>query len=61
MFSIILYGLADASGGGFGSTISDGNELRYRVGNGGSDTEDHSSNWREFANLVEALEFEARE
>ena len=46
MFSVILYGFADASGGGFGSTISDGNELRYRVGTWGSDTEDHSSNWR---------------
>ena len=61
MFSVILYGIAEASGGGFSSTISDGNELRYRVANWGSDKENHSPNWREFANLVEALEFEAGE
>jgi hypothetical protein len=57
----ILYGFADASGSGFGSTVMGTDGIRYRIGTWGSDTEDCSSNFREFENVVEALKEEARE
>jgi hypothetical protein len=55
----ILYGFADASGKGFGSTILGENGTRYRIGIWDKDTEEQSSNFREFENVVEALEEEA--
>jgi hypothetical protein len=57
----ILYGFADASGSGFGSTVLGENGIRYRIGTWDSDTQDSSSNFREFMNVVEALLDEARE
>ena len=57
--SLVLYGYADASKQGFGSMIESPTEIRYRIGTWGSDTEDQSSNWREFTNVVESLEAEA--
>ena len=57
--SLIVYGFADASGGGFGATIDDGQNIRYRIGTWGSDSDNESSNWREFTNIVETLEEEA--
>ena len=57
----VLYGFCDASGSGFGSMISSKNGIYYRIGLWGKDSEDESSNWREFENAVEACELEARE
>jgi len=54
-----VYGFVDASKSGFGSSIDHGNKVTYRMGIWGRDTEDDSSNYREFANLVETLEAEA--
>lgn len=57
--SLIIYGFVDASKPGFGAMLDSGNKLKYRIGIWGRDSEDESSNWREFANLVETLESEA--
>ena len=57
----ILYGFADAPGKGFGSTVLGKDGTRYRIGIWDRDTEDESSNFREFENVVETLEEEARE
>ena len=54
-----VYGFIDASKSGFGSSIDHGNKVSYRMGIWGSNTEDDSSNYREFANLVEILETES--
>jgi hypothetical protein len=54
----ILYGFADASGKGFGSTVLGKDGIRYRIGTWDSDTEDSPSNFREFENVVCTLEAE---
>ena len=54
----ILYGFADASGTGFGSTILGEDGISYRIGTWESDVDDESSNFREFENVVCALEEE---
>ena len=59
-YSLILYGFGDASKSGFGSMIDDGDNLRYRIGLWGWDSEENSSNWREFENLVTTVEEEAK-
>ena len=55
----IAYGFADASGSGFGSSISYENGVRFRAGTWAPDTENESSNYREFRNVVETLEYES--
>jgi hypothetical protein len=50
----IIYGFADASGSGFGSTIMLDGGIHYRIGTWGPD-EDETSNFREFENVVDAL------
>jgi hypothetical protein len=55
----ILYGFADASGTGFGSTILGEDGIAYRIGTWESDVDEDSSNFREFENVVCALEEEA--
>jgi hypothetical protein len=54
-----VYGFVDASKSGFGASIDHGNKVTYRMGIWGRDTEEDSSNYREFANLVETLEEES--
>ena len=41
--------------------IDDGEHMKYRVGTWGPDEDSESSNWKEFSNVVEALEREAAE
>ena len=53
---LIAYGFCDASGTGFGSTIAKDNDINYRMGVWGKGDEGESSNWKEFENLVCALE-----
>jgi hypothetical protein len=55
----IIYGFADASGSGYGSTVLLGGGIHYRIGTWGSDSEDDSSNFREFENVVDTLRKEA--
>jgi len=55
---LVAYGFVDASKGGFGASIDYGKFTKYRVGVWGVDTDSDSSNFREFANLVETLEAE---
>jgi len=55
---LVAYGFVDASKGGFGASIDYGKYTKYRVGVWGVDTDADSSNFREFANLVETLEAE---
>jgi len=52
----VKYGFGDASGAGFGSSISGASGLRIRYGVWGTDNEGRSSNFRELRNLTEALE-----
>ena len=56
----IAYGFLDASGSGFGSTIAKENGITYRMGVWGRDEDSESSNWKEFQNVVEALEEESQ-
>jgi hypothetical protein len=58
---MLLYSFADASGGGRGSTVSTpGVGMRCRIGVWGRDDESESSNFKEFENVVLAIEEEAR-
>lgn len=60
--SIALYGFGDASGAGFGSTIElKDKSIKVRYGLWGKDSNKLSSNYREFSNLVETIETEAKE
>jgi hypothetical protein len=56
-FATCIYGFADASGLGFGSTLAlpTGGTL-YRYGIWGRDADNSSSNYRELRNVVESLE-----
>ena len=56
----VIYGFGDASGTGLGATFSCGSGFSFRIGVWGSDDSAQSSNWREFTNIVESLEEEAR-
>jgi len=56
MVYLLLYGFADASGSGFGSTVLSDKGVRFRMGTWEKDVESNSSNWKEFENLVESLE-----
>jgi hypothetical protein len=65
-YSTVVYRCGDASGSGFGSAfVADGqkdpfskfdNEIAYRVGVWGSDSDTVSSNFRELRNIVESIE-----
>ena len=56
------YGFGDAAKSGFGATFEDDDgNIWFRLGVWGDDTNDLSSNWRELANLVEALEARAED
>lgn len=58
----LLYGFADASGTGFGSSVISRKGVRIRIGVWGKDEdEEETSNWREFKNSVEALEAEGKD
>jgi hypothetical protein len=58
---LLLYGFADASGGGLGSTVTvPGSGIRCRIGVWGKDDESESSNFKEFENVVLTVEEEAR-
>jgi hypothetical protein len=52
----VRYGFADASGTGLGTSITIDEGIRVHIGTWGSDSQDESSNWREFENLVTTLE-----
>jgi hypothetical protein len=54
----VIYGFGNASEKGFGSTVLNSKGVRIRVGLWEKDSEGDSSNWREFENVVEALEEE---
>lgn len=52
-----IYGFGDASGRGFGTTISQGMGVEYEYGQWTTSIADEtSSNWKELSNLVEAVE-----
>jgi hypothetical protein len=55
----VVYGFGDASGTGLGATFTCGSGFNFRIGVWGSEEKDESSNWKEFSNVVEALEDEA--
>ena len=56
----VIFGFGDASGTGLGATFTCGTGFTFRVGVWGSLEKDESSNWKEFSNVVESLEEEAR-
>ena len=56
----VVYGFGDASGTGLGSTFTCGSGFTFRIGVWGADESGESSNWREFTNVVESLEEEAK-
>ena len=53
---VVVYGFVDASGSGFGSTLTVRGKVKYRIGTWSSEEDKNSSNWREFENLVCAVE-----
>jgi hypothetical protein len=58
---LILYGFADTSGGGLGSTVTvPGSGVRCRVRVWGKDDEKESSNYKKFENVVLTIEEEAK-
>ena len=57
----VVYGFGDASGTGLGATFTCGTGLNFRIGVWGSKEDPESSNWKEFTNVVEALEEEGAE
>ena len=58
----VQYGFGDAAKSGFGATFEDDDgNIWFRLGVWGDDANDLSSNWRELANLVEALEARAED
>jgi len=58
-YRLVFYGFVDASNQGFGSILQGEDDITYRVGTWGTDSEANSSNWREFCNLVDTIEDEA--
>jgi len=56
----IVYGFADASKSGFGSSIEYTDGVYYRIGTWSQDDDSNSSNFREFANIVETIEEEVQ-
>lgn len=53
----VLYGFGDASARGFGATLEYKGETRYEYGQWlTSITEETTSNWKELANLIDAIE-----
>ena len=57
----VVYGFGDASGTGLGSTFTCGSGFNFRIGVWGAEEDEESSNWKEFTNVVEALEEEGAE
>ncbi|KAI2498994.1 hypothetical protein MHU86_15498 [Fragilaria crotonensis] len=57
----VVYGFGDASGTGLGATFTCGAGLNFRIGVWGAKEDPESSNWKEFTNVVEALEEEGDE
>ncbi|KAI2494743.1 hypothetical protein MHU86_19780 [Fragilaria crotonensis] len=57
----VVYGFGDVSGTGLGATFTCGSGLNFRIGVWGSKEDPESSNWKEFTNVVEALEEEGEE
>ena len=54
-----VYGYGDASGTGLGATFTCGAGFNFRIGVWGTQEADELSNWKEFSNVVEALENKA--
>ncbi len=50
-----IYGFGDASSGGFGSTFLVYGNTEYTVGVWGREQDDKTSNWKEFANMVDGI------
>ena len=57
---LVIYGFVDASKSGFGSSMDYNGTIKYRIGTWGPDQDNESSNFREFCNLIETLEHEAK-
>ena len=54
--TLLVHGLADTSKGGLGASFDCDGNIKFRIGTWGSNSEDESSIWREFTNVVESLE-----
>lgn len=58
--SLVLYGFSDASGSGFGSTITTNKGLKIRHGIWGNDSNSMSSNYKGLCNIVDTIESEVK-
>jgi len=58
---VVEYGFGDASGSGFGASFETGGGIKYVLGVWGKDIGGESSNFRELANLVDALRYRAQD
>ena len=57
----VVYGFRDSSGTGLGATFTCGSGFNFRIGVWETSEKEESSNWKEFANVVAALEDAAKE
>ena len=53
---LVIYGIVDASGSSFGSTLFCKGTFYYQIGTCSSKEDPNSSNWREFENLEYEVE-----
>ena len=58
---VLIYEFVDASGSRFGSTLLIQDKIHYRIGTWSSLEDSNSFNWREFENLVCAVEEAGKE
>jgi hypothetical protein len=54
----VIYSFGDASGTGLGFTFTCGAGFNFWIGVWGAEEDEEPSNWKEFTNVVEALEEE---
>ena len=53
---MLIYGYADASGGGSGSSLLMHGNVKYRIGTWVDNESEETSNWRELENLMYSME-----
>jgi len=58
---VVEYGFGDASGSGFGASFETGGGIKFVLGVWGKDVGGESSNFRELANLVDALRYRSQD
>ena len=56
--TLLIHGFSNTAKGGLGASFDFGRSVKFRVETWRSDSENESSNWREYTNIVESLKEE---